>query len=61
VQLMRPLIEAARTNGVRQLYSVDLAGNAAMAALARELACIRCAIRAIPIRSFIRSPCEPSL
>ncbi len=37
VQLMRPLIEAARTNGVRQLYSIDLASNSAMAGLAREL------------------------
>ena len=37
VQLMRPLIEAARANGVRQLYSIDLADNSAMATLAREL------------------------
>ena len=35
--LMRPLIEAAKSHGVRQLYSIDLASNTAMAALAREL------------------------
>jgi len=35
--LMRRLIEAAKINGVRQLYSIDLASNTAMAALAREL------------------------
>ena len=35
--LMRELIEAARSNGVKQLYSVDLAENDAMAALARDL------------------------
>jgi GNAT superfamily N-acetyltransferase len=35
--LMRHLIEAAKTNGVRRLYSIDLATNTAMAALAREL------------------------
>ena len=32
--LMRQLIEAARANGVKQLYSIDLADNAAMSALA---------------------------
>lgn len=37
VMLMRQLIDAAKMNGVRQLYSVDLASNTAMAALARDL------------------------
>jgi GNAT superfamily N-acetyltransferase len=35
--LLKRLIDYAKFNGVRLLYSVDLAGNAAMAALAREL------------------------
>jgi len=35
--LMQELIETARSNGVKQLYSVDLAENAAMAALAKDL------------------------
>ncbi|MGD0503417.1 MAG: GNAT family N-acetyltransferase [Steroidobacteraceae bacterium] len=35
--LMRHLIEAAKAKGVRQLYSIDLASNTAMAALARGL------------------------
>jgi GNAT superfamily N-acetyltransferase len=37
LQLMSPLIEAAKAHGVRQLYSIDLASNTAMASLAHEL------------------------
>jgi GNAT superfamily N-acetyltransferase len=35
--LVRKLVEPARRNGVRRLYSVDLTGNVAMAAIASEL------------------------
>jgi len=35
--LMQPLIAAAKENGVKQLYSIDLADNAAMQALAGKL------------------------
>jgi len=35
--LVRTLAELAKRNGVRKLYSVDLAGNLAMAAIAREM------------------------
>jgi len=35
--LMKHLIESARSNGVRQLYSIDLADNPGMRALAKEL------------------------
>jgi GNAT superfamily N-acetyltransferase len=35
--LMKQLIQTARTNGVKQLYSVDLADNAEMRALAKDL------------------------
>ena len=35
--LVRKLVEPARRNGVRKLYSVDLTGNLAMAAIARDL------------------------
>jgi GNAT superfamily N-acetyltransferase len=35
-RLLRKLIEAAKRNGVRQLYSVELTGNRVMAAIARE-------------------------
>lgn len=36
--LMKPLIEYARNNGIKQLYSLDLASNVAMQHLARDLA-----------------------
>jgi GNAT superfamily N-acetyltransferase len=35
--LMRHLIEFARSNGVKQLYSVELSDNTAMRALAKDL------------------------
>jgi GNAT superfamily N-acetyltransferase len=35
--LMKQLIQTARSNGVKQLYSVDSVYNVAMSALAREL------------------------
>lgn len=35
--LMKQLIQSARSNGVRELYSIDLADNAAMRALATDL------------------------
>ncbi len=35
--LVKLLIDTAKVNGVTQLYSVDLAANSAMAALAKEL------------------------
>ncbi len=35
--LMQPLIDAAKENGVKQLYSIDLGDNAAMHALAERL------------------------
>ena len=37
VTLMKHLIDAARANGVKQLYSVDFADNTGMSALAKEL------------------------
>lgn len=37
VTLMKVLIEAAKSNGVKRLYSVDSADNTAMSALATEL------------------------
>ncbi|HTV98384.1 MAG TPA: GNAT family N-acetyltransferase [Steroidobacteraceae bacterium] len=39
--LMKLLIQSAKSNGVKQLYSVDLADNAAMSALAQDLGMIR--------------------
>jgi acetyltransferase len=36
--LMKPLIEYARNNGIKQLYSLDLASNVAMQHLAKDLA-----------------------
>jgi GNAT superfamily N-acetyltransferase len=35
--LMKQLIEAARSYGIKQLFSIDLADNVAMSALAKEL------------------------
>lgn len=35
--LMKPLIQSAKSNGVKQLYSIDLADNAAMRAFAKDL------------------------
>jgi GNAT superfamily N-acetyltransferase len=35
--LMKQLIESARCNGVRELYSIELSDNAAMHALAKDL------------------------
>ena len=35
--LMKELIQTARSNGVKQLYSIDLADNTAMRALAKDL------------------------
>ena len=35
--LMKQLIQSARDNGVKQLYSIDLADNVAMRALAEDL------------------------
>jgi GNAT superfamily N-acetyltransferase len=35
--LMRQLIEFARSNGIKQLYSVDMSDNIAMRALAKDL------------------------
>lgn len=37
LKLMQQLIQSARCNGVKQLYSVDLSDNTAMRALANEL------------------------
>jgi L-amino acid N-acyltransferase YncA len=37
---MRQLIESARSNGVRHLYSIALSDNAAMRALAEDLGMI---------------------
>jgi hypothetical protein len=34
---MKQLIQSARDNGVRELYSIDLADNAGMRALATDL------------------------
>jgi GNAT superfamily N-acetyltransferase len=36
-KLMKQLIQSAKCNGVKQLYSIDLADNAAMRALANDL------------------------
>jgi L-amino acid N-acyltransferase YncA len=35
--LMKQLIQSARSNGVKHLYSIDLADNAGMRALAEDL------------------------
>jgi len=37
LMLMQKLIESARANGVKQLYSIELADNSAMRALAKDL------------------------
>jgi N-acetylglutamate synthase-like GNAT family acetyltransferase len=46
--LMKQLIQTARTQGVKQLYSVDLSNNTAMSALANELG-----------MSSVRDPSDP--
>lgn len=37
LMLMKTLIESARANGVKQLYSIELADNSAMRSLAKDL------------------------
>jgi len=37
IMLVKQLIETAKLNGIRHLYSMDLADNGAMAALAKDL------------------------
>jgi GNAT superfamily N-acetyltransferase len=46
--LMKQLIQTARTQGIKQLYSVDLSNNTAMSALAKELG-----------MSSVRDPSDP--
>jgi len=46
--LMIQLIRAAKTQGIKQLYSVNLSNDTAMSALAKELG-----------MSSIRDPCDP--